>query len=140
MAESLTNDPVILPWPEMKKKAEREGVDIMDYVNSMHAHILNQRDEIKRLNERLAGMGAVYAAFGIGSKARTPNVLLVNIQNARRRSECLSAIEHEFFTRTTEDDEGEEMEDCPLSWGVEPEEYVKQFREALTALEHADDK
>jgi hypothetical protein len=37
----------------MQKKAERNGVDIMDYVNSMHAHVLNQRDEINRLRARL---------------------------------------------------------------------------------------
>jgi len=46
--------PKIIPWEELKKKAEREGVDIMDYVTSMNAHILNQRDEIVRLREKLA--------------------------------------------------------------------------------------
>lgn len=45
--------PEILPWPEMQKRAERERVDIMDYVNSMHAHILNQRDALRRQNEQL---------------------------------------------------------------------------------------
>jgi hypothetical protein len=46
--------PKIIPWEELKKRAEREGVDIMDYVTSMNAHILNQRDEIVRLREQLA--------------------------------------------------------------------------------------
>lgn len=52
MSNSST-EPKILPWPELQKKAEREGVDIMDYVSSMNAHILNQRDEITRLREQL---------------------------------------------------------------------------------------
>lgn len=54
-----TTDPVILSWPEMQKKAEREGVDVMDYVTCMYAHILNQRDELARKNkeiERLQGL------------------------------------------------------------------------------------
>jgi hypothetical protein len=46
-------DPAILPWPEMAKKAERDGVDIMDYVNSMHAHVLNQRDALARQNKQI---------------------------------------------------------------------------------------
>lgn len=47
-----STEPVILPYAEMAKKAERDGVDIMVYVNSMHAHVLNQRDEINRLKEQ----------------------------------------------------------------------------------------
>lgn len=43
---------VILPYAEMQKKAERDGVDIMVYVNSMHTHVLNQRKTIKRLAAR----------------------------------------------------------------------------------------
>lgn len=56
MNSPLTNEnqsPVILRWSEMVKKAERDGVDIMDYVNSMHAHVLNQRDALKRQNAQI---------------------------------------------------------------------------------------
>jgi hypothetical protein len=76
-------------------------------------------------------LAKVYDAFGIGSAVRTPQTLLTNIENARRRSACLSAIEREFFTQTVQDDDGEEDEDCTLSWGAEPAEYVDQFRAAL---------
>lgn len=79
----------------------------------------------------------VYDAFGIGRDVRTPAVLLANIENARRRSECLSAIEREFFTRAVEDDEGDEHDECPLNWGAEPTEYVQQFRQALANLRPA---
>lgn len=80
---------------------------------------------------------AVYDAFGIGSAVRTPAVLLANIENVKRRSECLSAIEREFFTSTIEDDDGEPSDECPLSWGAEPAQYVEQFREALKAFDFA---
>lgn len=73
-------------------------------------------------------------AFSIGTAARTPTVLLANIENSKRRSDCLSAIEREFFTRPCEDEHGEEGEECLLNWAAEPAEYVKQFREALAAL------
>jgi hypothetical protein len=46
-----TETPKIIPWAQLVKKAEREGIDIMDYVNGLHVHILNQRDEINRLRE-----------------------------------------------------------------------------------------
>lgn len=51
---NIPTDPVILPYAEMQKKAERDGVDIMVYVNSMHAHVQRQRDEITRLREQLS--------------------------------------------------------------------------------------
>lgn len=46
-----TETPKIIPWAQLVKRAEREGLDIMDYVNGLHVHILNQRDEINRLKE-----------------------------------------------------------------------------------------
>lgn len=50
MTDAQSTEPVILPWAEMQKKAERDGVDIMVYVNSMHAHVVRQRETIKRLD------------------------------------------------------------------------------------------
>jgi hypothetical protein len=82
------------------------------------------------------GLGAVYDVFSIGRAARTEETLLANVENANRRSQCLSAIEREFFTTEAPDEDipGLTVEDCPLSWGAEPEEYVKQFRTALAAV------
>jgi len=82
-------------------------------------------------------LSALYDAFGIGRDVRTLDVLLVNIENARRRSDCLSAIEREFFTRIAIDEDGEEFDECPLSWGVNSDEYVVQFRQALAAFQPA---
>lgn len=65
----MSNDPVILPWPEMQKKAEREGVDIMDYVNSMHAHVLNQRDTLARQNQRISDLREALKPFAIAAVA-----------------------------------------------------------------------
>jgi hypothetical protein len=63
MSTPLSTDPVILPWPEMSKKAERDGVDIMDYVNSMHAHVLNQRDQLARQNKRISELREALRPF-----------------------------------------------------------------------------
>lgn len=41
--------PEIIPWPELQKRAERDGVNIMDYVNGLNAHVQRQRNEINRL-------------------------------------------------------------------------------------------
>jgi len=61
--------PVILPWSEMQKKAERDGVDIMDYVNSMHAHVLNQRDQLRRQNDRIEQLRAILRPFATAAVA-----------------------------------------------------------------------
>lgn len=80
----------------------------------------------------LVALDECYDAFMIGAKVRTPSTLLANIQNAFRRSNCLSAIEREFFTEIVEDGEDAD-EACDLSWGADPDEYVEQFRAALAA-------
>lgn len=62
-SEAKSNEDVILPYAEMVKKAERDGVDIMDYVNSMHAHVLNQRDALARQNKQIATLRSALAPF-----------------------------------------------------------------------------
>jgi hypothetical protein len=86
----------------------------------------------------LAALDECYDEFGIGAKVRTPSTLLANIQNAFRRSNCLSAIEREFFTKIVKDEDGEDMDECSLNWGSEPEKYVEQFRAALAAYSSAE--
>lgn len=90
------------------------------------------RSLIRTTVETSDALSKCYDAFMIGSDARTPQTLLANIENASRRSACLSAIEREFFTRTIDNDDGEDTEECDLNWGAEPAEYVEQFRAALT--------
>lgn len=78
----------------------------------------------------------VYQALGIGS-ACDEHVAFANIENLIRREHCLSAIEREFFMVETPPDEGEgdtgPGEECLLNWGSTPEQYVKQFAEAIAA-------
>lgn len=80
--------------------------------------------------------------FGIGKKARNVGTLLMNAENARRRSDCLWAIEQEFFTTEVltdmPEEEGDTIDYCPLNWGASPAEYVEQFRSALAEKIAAD--
>jgi hypothetical protein len=97
-----------------------------------NAHTLRLRDElgsVQMLNDGLrANIDAIADVFGIGSAARSAGIILANVRNANRRSDCLSAIEREFFTRTGADEDGEQAEECLLNWGADPEEYVEQYR------------
>lgn len=77
-------------------------------------------------------LARLYDVFHIGNKVRNFATLLANVENAARRSDCLSAIEREF-TRTVKDEDGEDTEECPLSWGADAEEYIEQFRAALAS-------
>ena len=78
----------------------------------------------------------VYQALGIGSACAEYGVF-ASIANLRRRADCLSAVELEFFMVETPPDEEEgdtePGEECLLNWGHTPEQYVKQFAEALAA-------
>lgn len=80
--------------------------------------------------------GKVRASFHIGELAEDFAVF-VNIQNAMRRSDCLSAVEREFFTREVpgEDYPDEMIEECELSWGKEPKEYTDDFRKVLSEIQ-----
>lgn len=86
-------------------------------------------------------LNAIYDAFGICSAARESHILMENISNVKRRSECLRAIEREFFTVPgvldgyfPGEDPGEE---CLLNWGASPDEYVTQFGKALDCIRPA---
>lgn len=84
---------------------------------------------IERLKRELS---AIYDAFQIGQSVRTLPILLTNISNARRRSDCLSGVEA-LFTVPADPDDEESINTCPLRWGAERDEYVRQFKAALTA-------
>lgn len=72
-------------------------------------------------------LAAVAERLGIGEDARTPSVILANVEQAVRRSRCLSMIE-EHHTITVADDDGEEMPEQLLNWGAEPAEYLKTYK------------
>lgn len=77
-------------------------------------------------------------AFGIGDAARTLDTIMVNVQNAKRRADCLAAIEREFFMVPGDPDDDypddEPADECLLNWGSDPAEYVEQFRSAIAHL------
>jgi hypothetical protein len=79
-------------------------------------------------------MQRLYDIFGIGEHVRTPEVLIENVNNAFRRSRCLSLIEAEFTEVVSDNEDGDEpQETCLLNWGADPEDYIQTFRNLLTA-------
>jgi hypothetical protein len=91
---------------------------------------------VKNINE-LTGQQAIEFLntiadiFSIGKNARDTGVILTNIQNAARRSECLSLIEV-HHTITVLDDDGEEYEDSLLNWGATPEQYIRTYKAVVS--------
>jgi hypothetical protein len=79
----------------------------------------------------------VGALFGVGRDARNWGVIETNYRNLVRRTECLGAIEREFFMVPGEPDDDapgiEPDDECLLNWGAAPAAYVEQFRAALVA-------
>lgn len=88
----------------------------------------NLIDEMTELEAKVL-LNAISELFGIGSHARTGGVILGNTENAVRRARCLSRIESHMTT--TEVDDGEEYEDCPLNWGDGPDEYFEKFKKVI---------
>lgn len=110
--------------------------NILNLLREVKRGLLMGADEIERLTVEVAAfkeqLAAIADVFHIGGEARTLDVIMTNIDNVCRRSDCLSSIEHSFFTELTpSDDEEEPYEECSLNWGATPEEYVEQFRQAL---------
>lgn len=80
----------------------------------------------QRVRELESERNAICDAFHIGSAARDPQTLMMNVRNSSRRSSCLSMVEH-AVSRIKEED-GEEIEECPLNWGDEPLQYRETFK------------
>jgi hypothetical protein len=64
--------------------------------------------------------------LGIGAAARTEGVILTNIENALRRSDCLSRIE--AYHSVTDGEPGDECEVSLLRWGESPDEYIARYK------------
>ncbi|HEX7907312.1 MAG TPA: hypothetical protein VF534_04370 [Paraburkholderia sp.] len=87
------------------------------------------------LDEQAATLQRVYDLVGMGALARTPGILLANLENMKRRSDCLSGIELLFtYEVPDEQDEWEMVEECDLNWGHARAEYVEAFKAALPAF------
>ena len=74
---------------------------------------------------------AIADIFSIGSKARSHNVIMTNLGNAKRRSDCLSLIETYLS-----DEDG----DSKLNWGESPEKYIETFKTATQALQEENER
>ena len=82
-------------------------------------------------------LARIYNAFGLSSN-HDVSTLLANIENIKRFSGLLYAVEREFFMVPGEpsgepEDEGAPIDDECLvnSWGSTQQEYLRQFRAAL---------
>lgn len=87
-------------------------------------------DELSELDAK-ALLSTISEKFSIGKEARTASVLLTNVDNVIRRSECLLMIEA-YHIVTVEDDNGEPMDEQLLHWGEKPEHYIETYKRALT--------
>ncbi|MBB5411891.1 hypothetical protein HDG34_005857 [Paraburkholderia sp. HC6.4b] len=80
-------------------------------------------------------LNRVYDLVGMGALARTPGILMTNLENMQRRSHCLSGIESLFtYEVPDEHDEWETADECDLNWGQERDQYVETFKAALPAF------
>lgn len=106
-----------------------------DAIADLQRQVAELEADAKRLDALRALVNDICDLFCIGADARSRGVILTNVQNAKRRSECLNRVEWEFFTTTETDEDGWEYEECPLNWGANSQEYAEQFRAALAQVE-----
>ena len=50
---SNLESPKVIPWAQLKKQADSHGVEIEVYIESMNAHIENQRRELAKKNQEI---------------------------------------------------------------------------------------
>ncbi|QCG67304.1 DUF4159 domain-containing protein [Pseudomonas veronii] len=85
-------------------------------------------------------LAPIYNVFGLSSNHEL-STLLVNVENSKRFSDLLHAVEREFFMVPGEPSDEPEDEGLPgdyeclvNSWGSTESEYLKQFRAALETI------
>ena len=83
-------------------------------------------------------LASIYSALGLSSNHEL-STLLLNIENTKRFSDLLHAVEREFFMVPGEpSDEPEDAglpvdDECLVNrWGSTPTEYLRQFKAALS--------
>ena len=93
----------------------------------------NGKNPVSEMTGAQAGdlLNDISDALGIGTLARNCATIKQNVNNAIRRSRCLSAIES-HFTTTSIGLDGEEEEYELLNWGEDPKEYIETFKQAIT--------
>jgi hypothetical protein len=84
------------------------------------------RRRIAHLDKQL---NKLFSAYGLDREFHGVDTLIANMQNAARRSDCLSGIEQLFTHEIPDEDEpGETIDYCPLNWGDSREDYVIRFQ------------
>jgi len=119
-------------YPQIVWNSEKMVVAFMDKLNA------GERALNAQPNRELE---TIYDAFGIGVSARNIKTLMTNLENIMRFADYLKAVEHEFFmVPGTPSDEPEDAgiepdDECLLNrWGSTKEQYIEQFRNALSTL------
>ncbi|WP_368647775.1 hypothetical protein [Castellaniella ginsengisoli] len=139
-AAPVAQEPVLgrINWPTMPSRKGQSPVLFDDGYAEGWAKCMSECQKAVAAQAQpsgdVDGLTAVYDAFGIGSAARTQETLLASIENAIRRSRCLSAIERVLTVETPPDpDEGDDEpgEECLLRWGADSEGYAEHFQAAL---------
>lgn len=95
--------------------------------------------QVAASNPAEAELAQIYDLFGIGSEARSIQTLMVSLRNVLHFTDLLHAVEREFFMVPGEvDDEfpdDEPADECLVNcWGSTAEEYIEQFRAAITTM------
>jgi hypothetical protein len=87
------------------------------------------------LDEQAGTLQRVYDLVGMGALARTPGILLANLENMKRRADCLSGIEQLFtYQVPDEQNEWEAVDECDLNWGHDRDDYLEAFKAAMPAF------
>ncbi|MPS30539.1 MAG: hypothetical protein E2576_14505 [Alcaligenaceae bacterium] len=82
-------------------------------------------------------LAQIYGLFHIGTQARQPGILMVNIENAIRRSWCLSVVESVLSVPVPPEPEGDGVwgEESLLNWGADQQGYAEHFKAALAEFQ-----
>ena len=129
-----TNDKTAVKMPE----PEYPGPHIFTRDKAWNMAQLKAYGDARAEEARREAADEIGAMFGIGSAVRDMGTIRANYDNLRRRADCLSAVEREFFMEPGEPDAdfpGVEPDDeCMLNWGADPARYVTDFRAALAKI------
>ncbi|MCQ7730321.1 eae-like domain protein [Salmonella enterica] len=100
---------------------------------NMAVQLANSESKCRELAEFKS---RVYAQMGAGCEA--PEFAITEgLNNLRRFTDTLHAIEREYFTKDVPDEEceGETSTECPLRWGMTVEQYVSEFGKCLAEVQ-----
>ena len=130
--DSVCHENVFHLWAQTKEKEELLAELAVDLIRT-HGPAMLAMERDGELRQKICDL------FGCGSEARSDSILLTNIRNVKNFADKLHAVEQTFFMVPGEPDEDYPedgpSDECLLNrWGTNTEEYVEQFRTALSAI------